>query len=118
MKFVADESLDFQIVKRLRQDGWDVSYIAEMAPGISDNEVLNLANNNTALLLTADSDFGELIFRQHLVSEGVILVRLAGLSADQKAKIVSSAISLHINELRNSFIVITPGHVRIRRGLQ
>ncbi len=118
MKFVADESLDFQIVKRLRRDGWDVSYIAEMTPGISDNEVLNLANSNAAPLLTADRDFGELIFRQHLVSAGVILVRLAGLSADQKAKIVSSAITLHSDELQNSFVVITPGHVRIRHGLQ
>ena len=118
MKFLADESLDFQIVSRLRQDGCDVLYVAEMTPGISDSKVLDLANSSSALLLTADRDFGELIFRQHLISDGVILVRLAGLSAEHKAEIVSSAISLHSDELRNSFVVITPGIIRIRRNLQ
>ncbi|MBW1784418.1 MAG: DUF5615 family PIN-like protein [Deltaproteobacteria bacterium] len=117
MKFVADESLDFQIVKRLRQDGCSVLYIAEMKPGIADSEVLDLANKDEALLITADRDFGELVFRQRLVSEGVILVRLAGLSAEQKANIVSSVISLHLDELRGSFVVISPGHVRLRHNL-
>lgn len=117
MKFLADESLDFQIVSRLRQDGCDVLYVAEMAPGISDSEVLDLANRNSALLLTADRDFGELIFRQHLISGGVILVRLAGLSAEHKAEIVSSAVSLHSEEFQDSFAVITPGHIRIRQNL-
>jgi predicted nuclease of predicted toxin-antitoxin system len=117
MKFVADESLDFQIVQRLRQDGWSVLYIAETKPGIADSEVLDLANENGALLLTADRDFGELIFRQHLVSGGVILVRLAGLSAEQKANIVSSVILGHLHELQGSFVVISPGHVRLRHNL-
>ncbi|MCP4104864.1 MAG: hypothetical protein GY749_04905 [Desulfobacteraceae bacterium] len=118
MKFVADESLDFQIVSRLRQDGFNVFYVAEMTPGISDREVLDLANSTSALLLTADRDFGELVFRQHLITEGVILIRLAGLSPEHKAEIVSSAIRLHRDELRDSFVVITPGHIRIRRNLQ
>jgi len=116
MKFVADESLDFQIVSRLRKDGFDVVDIAEMAPGISDIEVLDLANNGSALLMTADRDFGELVFRQHLVSHGVILIRLSGLSAENKADIVLSAVSLHSEELFNSFTVITSGHIRIRRN--
>ncbi|HKY30767.1 MAG TPA: DUF5615 family PIN-like protein [Pyrinomonadaceae bacterium] len=32
MKLLADESIDRQIVERLRQDGHEVSYIAEIAP--------------------------------------------------------------------------------------
>ena len=118
MKFLADESLDFQIVSRLRQDGCDVLYVAEMAPGIPDTKVLGMANSNAAPLLTADRDFGELTFRRHLISCGVILIRLAGLSAEHKAEIVSSAVSLHSDELRNSFVVITPGLIRIRRNLR
>ncbi len=117
MKFVADENIDFQIVQRLRNKGRAVYYVAEMTPGISDMEVLDLANNNSALLLTADRDFGELVYRRHLISGGVILIRLAGLSADQKAKIVSSAISKHSSELQGSFAVISPGIIRIRHDL-
>jgi predicted nuclease of predicted toxin-antitoxin system len=63
LNFLADENLDRQIVERLRQDGYTVWYIPEMEPGISDDEVLDLANQEGALLLTSDKDFGELVFR-------------------------------------------------------
>jgi len=36
MNFVADESVDRQIVERLRNDGHSVWYVAEMAPSISE----------------------------------------------------------------------------------
>ena len=37
--------------------------------------------------MTADKDFGELVFRQGLVHSGVILLRLAGLPNATKATI-------------------------------
>ena len=40
MKIVADESIDKQIVDRLRSDGHDVVFIAELDPGITDEAVL------------------------------------------------------------------------------
>jgi hypothetical protein len=33
MKFVADESLDGPIVERLRADGHQIAYVAELQPG-------------------------------------------------------------------------------------
>ena len=54
MNFVADESVDRQIVKRLGDDGHSVWYVAEMAPSISDDEVLQLANKGNAPLITSD----------------------------------------------------------------
>ncbi len=59
MKFLGDENLDFQIVERLRLDSHIVFYVVEMEPGIYDDEVLDLANNEGAMLLTSDKDFGE-----------------------------------------------------------
>ena len=115
MNFVADESVDRQIVTRLRNDGHSVWYIAEMSPSIPDDEVLQLANKETAPLITSDKDFGELVFRQHLVSYGVILVRLSGLSAELKANIVSSTITNHENEILGNFTVISPSRIRIRK---
>jgi predicted nuclease of predicted toxin-antitoxin system len=45
--------------------------VAEMDTGISDDVVLDLANQEGSLLLTADKDFGELVFRQHRLMTGV-----------------------------------------------
>ena len=53
-----------------------------MQPGITDAEVLNLANNESAILLTSDKDFGELIFRLHRIAAGVVLIRLFGLASN------------------------------------
>ena len=116
MNFVADEGVDRQIVERLRADGHSVLYVAEMAPGIPDDVVLNRANQESALLLTADKDFGEMVYRQYRLASGVILIRLAGLSSAQKAQIVASAIADHIEEMSKAFTVIEPGRVRVRRS--
>lgn len=115
MNFLADESVDQPIVERLRQDGHQVSYVAELGPGMPDDAVLNLANQETALLLTADKDFGEMVFRQRLHMHGVVLIRLAGLSPTRKAEIVALAVREHLTELPRSFAVIMPEIFRIRR---
>jgi predicted nuclease of predicted toxin-antitoxin system len=92
MNLLADESVDRQIVERLRHDGHEVLYIAEMEPSIPDDVVLERANEISALLMTADKDFGELIFRDKLLTnDGVPLLRLASVSAERKAEIVSAA---------------------------
>jgi predicted nuclease of predicted toxin-antitoxin system len=118
VNFLADESIDRQIVDRLRQDGHLVRYVAEMEPGVSDEAVLELANQEGSLLVTADKDFGELVFRQRRLTSGVVLVRLAGLSPASKAETVASAINRHIAGLPRAFAVITPGAMRIRRQKQ
>lgn len=115
MNFCADESVDAPIVERLRQDGYTVFSVAETMPGITDEAVLRLANQAQALLLTADKDFGEMVYRQQLHTHGIILIRLAGLSMSQKTELVALFLREHLAELPRAFAVITPGLLRIRR---
>lgn len=63
MKLPADEGVDFHVVSFLRKEGHDVRYVAELEPGISDENVLEIANDELRKLLTTDKDFGELVFR-------------------------------------------------------
>lgn len=60
---VADESVDFRIVEVVRENSISVLSIAESNPSISDAEVLAIAVEQNALLLTEDKDFGELVYR-------------------------------------------------------
>jgi len=115
MKFLADENVDKPIVERLRDDGHTVLYVLEMEPSISDDEVIRRANQESALLLTEDKDFGELVFRNRRIIYGVVLIRMAGLSPQRKAKGVVITIQEHADELEQNFTVITPGAVRIRK---
>ena len=115
MNLVADEGVDGPIVYRLREEGHSVIWIAEVARGSADDTVLDLANTRRALLLTSDKDFGELVYRQRLVTAGVVLLRLAGLSSEHKAEIVATVLRQRERELSRAFTVIAPGSIRIRR---
>jgi predicted nuclease of predicted toxin-antitoxin system len=104
-------------LSRLRSDGHDVEYVAELSPGITDDDVLARANESGRVLATVDKDFGELVFRLHRAAAGVVLIRLAGLSAAQKCDLVSESLREHVGEMEGAFTVISPGMVRIRPPL-
>ena len=114
MTRLADESVDRPVVERLRQEGHHVVYVADLSPSITDDEVLQQANDGSALLVTADKDFGELVFRQGRVHAGVVLLRLAGLPNATKADIVAEVFRDRAADLPGAFSVISPGMVRIR----
>ena len=115
MNVLADESVDKPIVERLRLEGHNVLYVAELSPSITDDDVLTEANERGALLLTADKDFGELVFRQGRVHAGVMLLRLAGIMEPTKADLVAQVYREHASELLEAFSVVSPGALRIRR---
>lgn len=115
MKLVANEGVDSAVVS-VRASRYEVLYIAEAAPGLKDGEVLELANSRNALLLTADKDFGELVFRLGQVHSGVVLLRLMGLASDRQAGIVSR-FEQHNAKMRGAFRVIAPKTVRVRPKL-
>jgi predicted nuclease of predicted toxin-antitoxin system len=74
--WLADECIAASLVRELRGAGHDVLYIAEFAASVSDVEVIALAVREGRLLLTADKDFGELVFRRGQAVPGLILMRV------------------------------------------
>jgi predicted nuclease of predicted toxin-antitoxin system len=80
-------------------------------------DVLQIANELKAVLLTADKDFGELVFRQHRVAHGVVLIRLAGLAINTKANLVATALRDHGPEMPGAFSVVSPNAVRASHRL-
>ena len=115
MNLLADESVEREIVDRLRADGHVTVYVAELSPSITDDEVMDEANSRGALLVTADKDFGVLVYRLGRLHNGVVLVRLEGLSPTAKAETVSALFRNHAAELAGGFCVVSPGSIRIRR---
>jgi predicted nuclease of predicted toxin-antitoxin system len=74
--WLADECVAASLVRELRGAGHDVLYIAEFAASLSDPEVIALAFREGRILLTADKDFGELVFRRAQSVPGLILLRI------------------------------------------
>jgi predicted nuclease of predicted toxin-antitoxin system len=113
MNFVADESLDSPIIAALRNERHDVFSISESSPQIADEVVLKIANEQNRILLTADKDFGELVFRLQLVTSGIVLFRLPQLSNDEKVTLILRFVKEFGDRLPSSFCVITANKIRI-----
>ena len=115
MNLLADECIATEIVARLRADGHDVEAAGDEAAGAPDDDVLARAAGSGRVLVTADKDFGELIYRLGRAHAGVILLRLAGLSTEDRAEIVSTVLRDRGTELAGNFTVVEPDAVRVRR---
>ncbi|MGH2480326.1 MAG: DUF5615 family PIN-like protein, partial [Ktedonobacteraceae bacterium] len=72
MNLFANENISLSIVVRLRAEGHLVACMAEIAKGDPDTSVLNIANQQDAVILTEDKDFGELVIRNQMQAVGVI----------------------------------------------
>lgn len=114
MNLVADESVDQPIVDRLRAEDHSVTAIAELSPSLADDDVLRIADDQAALLLTQDRDFGELVFRLGRASHGVLLIRLHGIAPLDKGRRVAAALASHGVQLYGSFGVLNRRTLRIR----
>jgi predicted nuclease of predicted toxin-antitoxin system len=114
LRFLADESCDFAVVRVLRASAYDVVAVTEQAPGASDERVIDLARSEDRLLLTEDRDFGRLVFAAARDSGGVIYIRFP---ASRRAELPDRILHLVRKEgdrLSGSFTVVGPGRTRIR----
>lgn len=105
-----------RILEALREANFDVLSVRESFIGLADDEILQIAVEKRAVILTYDTDFGELVFRFGLHSHGVILLRVHNLSLAEKAQITILAIREHEAEIANAFTVISENSVRIRKS--
>ena len=114
MKFVADESVERPISRALEKLGHEVWEICAHASGVGDREVLSLTRQRDAILLTADKDFGDLVYIELEEVRGVVLLRLQGLPLRVMVERSVAAIEAHIGELDKSFLVVGQRQVRVR----
>ena len=113
MRFLADESCDFAVVRALRAAGHDVHAVAELAFGSDDIVVMDLALREARILLTEDKDFGQLVYAYSRQSSGVIFIRYPANARKTLPRAVVNLIAEAKKELTCSFVVMSPGRVRI-----
>lgn len=114
MKLLADENIAAPLVQALRQAGHDVTYVAELAPGIADEAVLSLARQQGRLLLTEDKDFGELVFRLKRHPPGIILLRLAVPGWQRQYDRIQALFANHSARLAATYTVVDGRRFRFR----
>lgn len=117
MRFLADESCDFAVVRILREAGHDVATVRDLARGATDNVVIDLAARENRILLTEDKDFGQLVYVHAAVYEtnrpGVIFIRFPGSARQALAGAILQLVAMGEEKIKGRFIVVQPGRIRV-----
>ncbi len=114
MKIVADENIDGDLVRLLRQSGFEVVWITESSPSIDDWEVLRTAFEAGALLITEDKGISADVFEEHRQSSGILLLRVHGMNFRDRAQLVLETIRNKGPLLMGKFSVLTNERLRSR----
>jgi predicted nuclease of predicted toxin-antitoxin system len=116
LRFLADESCDYAVVRTLRSAGYDVFAVCDVVRRSDDSELIAQAAREQRILLTENKDFGWLVFVSHADSSGVILIRFPGNARQSLGPLIKRVVQEYGRELIGCFTVVQPGQVRISRG--
>ena len=94
--------------------GHDLLYVAEVASGATDAQVLRRARKDSRLLLTEDKDFGELLFRLKLAARGLVLLRLRPEEHLLEWARLEAAVGQFVDKLLGRYLVIEETRFRSR----
>lgn len=96
MRILADENMMGQVVANLRFADHDVHWAYEIYRGAPDANLLEIATADARLLITYDTDYGELVRRSGAAAPyGVILFRIHdGVPKDAETKFVVGSVAI------------------------
>jgi predicted nuclease of predicted toxin-antitoxin system len=115
MKFLIDRCAGRLLANWLRQEGHDVVESAELGPDPGDRVLLEWAAKEARILVTIDTDFGELIFLENLAHTG--LVRLPDVPSRERQLIMQDLLTRYKSDLEDAAIItVRGGRIRISRG--
>src|SRR5260370_28497396 len=115
MRFLIDRCAGTLIAQWLRSQGHDVVESRERGPDPSDHILLAWASQESRILITIDTDFGQLVFLEGLAHSG--LVRLPDVRSNERVEIVKELIERFHAELEaGSIITVRGGKSRISQS--
>jgi predicted nuclease of predicted toxin-antitoxin system len=114
-KFVVDVGVGRIVENWLVQQDFSVIAIRTLNPEMADNDIVELANKENAIIISMDKDFGELIFKNKIQHTGVLLLRLEDAVAEEKLAVIQNIFPEHLLAIKNKFAVYQNGELRIRK---
>lgn len=115
LRFLADESCDFTVVRALRAQRYDGLAVSEFTSRSVDRELIEQAHREERVLLTEDKDFGALVIASHLDSAGVILIRYPSNVRSRLGETIAQLVAKQSTEIAGAFVVAQPGQIRISK---
>jgi predicted nuclease of predicted toxin-antitoxin system len=114
LRFLVDVNVGIAVADGLRESGHDAAFAGDVDWRMPDTDMLSLAHGEQRILLTMDTDFGELVYNSRQPHAGVLLLRMPGANRDAKIQIVQEIVSRYGDQLPSQFCVYRQGRLRIR----
>ena len=114
MKFLADAHVSVEMIAMIRDLGHDCQDSSVIPPRMPDVDILRMAAGDDRIVVTADKDFGELVFVHRIACPGVILMRVALADETDRVAFVRSVWPTVLSRLPGSFVTITTSGIRVR----
>ena len=115
MRFLADECLTPDVAKRLAAAGHDAVDVGDLGLlGANDVAVMDAAVESNRVVVSADTDFGELLAKGGREFPSVILLRRRHDPADQAATILAALPDIETSLTAGAVVVIAENRLRIR----
>jgi predicted nuclease of predicted toxin-antitoxin system len=114
LRFLVDVNVGLAVADSLRHRGHDVVFVGELDWSMPDPGLLSLAGREKRIIVTMDTDFGELVYNSGLPHAGVLLLRMPGASRDEKVRIVQDIIDRYGEQTPEHFCVYREGKLRVR----
>jgi predicted nuclease of predicted toxin-antitoxin system len=117
MRFLIDRCAGRLLADWLRNEGHDVVESRELGPDPGDRGTTRLGSQRDRILITIDTDFGELIYLENLSHAG--LVRLPDVPMRERQLITQDLLTRYETELQEAAIItVRGGRIRISKGPQ
>jgi predicted nuclease of predicted toxin-antitoxin system len=114
MKFLIDRCAGRRLAEWLRGQGHDVIESREWGPDPGDRALLERAAAEERILVTIDTDFGELVYVEEMPHAG--LVRLPDVPAERRIALMAQLLDRHQEALEmKAIITVRNGRIRISR---
>lgn len=118
MRLLLDNNLSPRLALLLAEDDWDVAHVeARNLGSATDEAVLTAAREENRVLVSADTDFGQLLARSRASGPSVVLVRrVAGRRTAALADLLIPVLLTYAEDLEAGCVLaIHEDNVRIRR---
>lgn len=114
LRFLVDVNVGLAVAHSLRDSGHDVLFAGDLDWCMPDAAMLSLAYSEQRIILTMDTDFGELVVHSGQPHAGVLLLRMPGANRSEKIQLVQEIVNRFGDQLPGRFCVYRQGRLRIR----
>ena len=118
MKFLLDSNLSHRVAQLLRDAGIDATHVRDNGlQHATDLTILVFARQHSFVLVSEDTDFGELLALQRTVAPSFVLLRTyEPMTPDEQAAILLANIPRVREDLeQGAIVVIERSRLRVRR---